>query len=116
MIIGTAPLWNWGTYYTYKIQQVLDGQWKIENYWGGMKEGVVKLDALSALVSADAKGSVDKVQADVTEKGNKFVFAGPIKDQSGAEKVKAGESISYEDQMSMSWFVEGVIGEIPAQS
>jgi basic membrane protein A len=112
----TAPLWNWGTYYTYKIQQVLDGQWKIENYWGGMKEGVVKLDALSALVSENAKLAVESVQPEVTNMGNAFVFAGPIKDQSGAEKVKAGDSLSYEDQMSMAWFVEGVIGEIPAQS
>ena len=112
----TAPLWNWGTYYTHKIQQVLDGQWKIENYWGGMKEGVVKLDALSGLVSADAKAAVESIQAEATDKGNAFVFAGPIKDQTGAEKVKAGESISYGDQMSMDWFVEGVIGEIPAKA
>jgi len=110
----TAPLWNWGTYYTYKIQQVLDGQFKVENYWGGMKEGAVKLDTLTALVSADAKAAVEKVQDKVVAEGNKFVFAGPIKDQSGAVKVPAGQSISYDDQMGMSWFVEGVIGEIPA--
>lgn len=110
----TAPLWNWGTYYTYKIQQVLDGGWKVENYWGGMKEGVVKLDTLSSLVSDDAKAAVAKVQDQVTAEGNAFVFKGPIKDQSGAVKVAEGTSISYDDQMGMSWFVEGVIGEIPA--
>ncbi len=109
----TAPLWNWGTYYTYKIGQVMDGQWKVENYWGGMKEGAVKLDALSSLVPEEAKAAVEAVKADVTEQGNAFVFAGPINDQNGEEKVKSGESISYADQMSMSWFVEGVIGEIP---
>jgi len=110
----TSPLWNWGTYYTYKIQQVLDGGWKIENYWGGMKEGVVKLDALSALVSDDAKVAVEAVQDKVIAEGNAFVFAGPIKDQTGTEKVAAGTSISYDDQMGMMWFVEGVVGEIPA--
>jgi len=110
----TAPLWNWGTYYTYKIQQVLDGGWKIENYWGGMKEGVVKLDTLSPLVSADAKVAVEAVQDKVIAEGNAFVFAGPIKDQAGTVKVPAGTSISYDDQMSMMWFVQGVVGEIPA--
>ncbi len=109
----TAPLWNWGTYYTYKIQQVLDGQWKVENYWGGMKEGVVKLDTLSSLVPDAAKTAVEAVQKDVTEQGNAYVFKGPIKDQTGAVKVKEGESLSYDDQMSMMWFVDGVIGEIP---
>jgi len=110
----TAPLWNWGTYYTYKIQQVLDGGWKIENYWGGMKEGAVKLDTLSDLVSADAKVAVEDVLDKVTSEGNAFVFAGPIKDQAGTEMVAAGESLSYDDQMGMMWFVEGVVGEIPA--
>ncbi len=110
----TAPLWNWGTYYTYKIQQVLDGGWKVENYWGGMKEGVVTLDALSSLVSDEAKAAVAKVQDQVTAEGNAFIFKGPIKDQTGAVKVAEGTSISYDDQMGMSWFVEGVVGEIPA--
>jgi len=110
----TAPLWNWGTYYTYKIQQVLDGKWTIENYWGGMKEGVVKLDALSDLVPAEAKAAVEKVQDKVVDQGNAFVFAGPIKDQNGEVKVAEGQSLSYDDQMGMMWFVEGVVGEIPA--
>lgn len=110
----TAPLWNWGVYYTYKIQQVLDGKWKVENYWGGMKEGVVKLDTLSDLVSPEAKAAVEAAQGSVTEKGNEFVFAGPIYDQAGTLKVEEGQSLSYGDQMGMAWFVKGVVGEIPA--
>lgn len=108
----TAPLWGWGVYYTHKIQQVLDGKWEIENYWGGMKEGVAKLDALSPLVSAEAKTAVEAARPTVTEQGNAFVFAGPINDQDGNLKVEEGTSLSYEDQMGMMWFVEGVIGTI----
>lgn len=110
----TAPLWGWGVYYTYKIQQVLDGQWKVENYWGGMKEGVAKLDELSALVSEDAKAAVEAARPMVTEQGNAFVFSGPIYNQQGELMVAEGESISYGDQMGMKWFVQGVIGEIPS--
>lgn len=110
----TAPLWDWGVYYTYKMQQVLDGAWKVENYWGGMKEGVAKLDALSGLVSAEAKAAVEAATADVTEKGNAFVFTGPIYDQAGTLKVEEGQSLSYGDQMSMAWFVKGVEGELPS--
>lgn len=110
----TAPLWGWGVYYTYKIQQVLDGAWTVENYWGGMKEGVAKLDTLSALVSDEAKAAVEAATADVTENGNAFVFAGPIYDQAGTLKVEEGQSLSYGDQMGMAWFVKGVEGEIPA--
>ncbi|MBN1892171.1 MAG: BMP family ABC transporter substrate-binding protein [Clostridiales bacterium] len=109
----TAPLWGWGVYYTHKIGQVLDGKWEVENYWGGMKEGVAKLDELSALVSDDAKAAVESAKPAVTEQGNAYVFAGPIYDQEGNLKVAEGTSISYEDQMNMDWFVQGVIGEIP---
>jgi len=106
----TAPLWNWGTYYTYKIQQVVDGDWKIENYWGGMKEGVVTLDTLSSLVSDEAVAAVEAATPDVTENGNAYVFSGPITDQDGTVRVEEGDSLSYADQMSMDWFVAGVIG------
>lgn len=110
----TAPLWGWGVYYTYKIQQVLDGKWTVENYWGGMKEGVAKLDALSPLVSDEAKAAVEAARPTVTEQGNAFVFSGPIYNQAGELKVAEGQSLTYEEQMGMNWFVQGVIGELPS--
>lgn len=108
----TAPIWNWGVYYQHKIEQVLNGQWEIENYWGGMKEGVVALDTLTDLVSAEAEAAVKKAEPQIIAEGNAFVFKGPIKDQNGEVKVPEGQSLPYEDQMQMSWFVEGVIGTI----
>jgi hypothetical protein len=72
------------------------------------------LDTLSALVSEEAKAAVEAARGDVTEKGNEFVFAGPIYDQAGTLKVEEGQSLSYGDQMGMAWFVKGVEGEIPA--
>ena len=40
-------------------------------------------------------------------KGGK-VFVAPLKDQSGAEKIAAGASVSDEDLLKMSWLVQGV--------
>jgi basic membrane protein A len=108
----TAPLWGWGVYYTYKIQQVLDGDWEIENYWGGMQQGVAKLDTLSPLVSDEAKEAVEAARDDVNAQGNAFVFAGPIYDQDGTLMVEEGQSLPYDDQMIMNWFVQGVDGVI----
>lgn len=110
----TAALWDWGVYYTYKIQQVLDDEWEIENYWGGISVGMVKLDELSPLVSDEARAAVEEAQPMVEAGENAFVFSGPIYDQNGDLRVSEGESLSYEDQMSMQWFVEGVIGDIPS--
>ena len=41
------------------------------------------------------------------------VFYGPIKDQSGKVKVPAGKHLTDPEMLSMSWFVEGVDGNIP---
>jgi basic membrane protein A len=41
------------------------------------------------------------------------VFEGPIKDNTGQERVKAGESMTDEQKLSFDWLVEGVQGKIP---
>ncbi len=42
------------------------------------------------------------------------IFTGPINDQTGAEKVAAGTEMTAEELLGITWFVEGVDGEIPA--
>ncbi|MDR1019738.1 MAG: BMP family ABC transporter substrate-binding protein, partial [Synergistaceae bacterium] len=63
-------------------------------------------------VPEDVRALVNAQKADIVS-GEQKVFTGPIKDQSGAVKVKQGETMSDDDIWSMGWFVEGVIGEIP---
>ena len=48
------------------------------------------------------------------EKTLSTVFTGPIMDQSGAEKVPAGTTLTDEEILTMNWFVAGVEGEIPS--
>ncbi len=108
----TAPIWNWGAYYTKKIKAVMDGTWSVEQYWGGMKEGMVGLDTLTDLVPQAAKEKVAEIEPMILEQGNDYVFKGPIKDNQGNEKVAAGTSLSKADQMGMDWFVEGVVGSV----
>ncbi len=40
-------------------------------------------------------------------------FAGPIKDQSGKERVPVGKTLSDDELLKMNWFVEGVVGSVP---
>ena len=41
----------------------------------------------------------------------KHVFAGPLSDRDGNEKVAAGEVLGDGDLWGMDWFVEGVTGQ-----
>lgn len=105
----TAPVYNWGPYYIKAIQSVMDGTWKSEQYWGGMNDHIVSVAPLAEFAKPEAKAKVAEVQKQF-EAGSFEVFTGPIKDQSGAERVKAGAKLSDADQLSIDWFVAGVEG------
>jgi hypothetical protein len=59
-----------------------------------MNDGVVALDTMTALVPADVQTEVNARIDIMKTKGNDFVFAGPIKDNTGVERVAAGASLS----------------------
>ncbi len=40
-------------------------------------------------------------------------FSGPIRDQAGNLRIPAGQRASYGELLSIDWFVEGNVGEIP---
>jgi len=43
--------------------------------------------------------------------GKAHPFQGPLRDNKGVERVKAGEAFPLTDLAKMDWLVEGVIGQ-----
>ena len=109
----TAPLFHWEKFYVNDVQSIIDGKWQSRHYWEGMASGMTSLDTLTANCADGTKDKVETAQKAILD-GKLSVFAGPIKDQSGAVKVKDGEKMTDDEVWNMSWFVEGVIGTIPA--
>lgn len=108
----TSPIWNWGPYYVKVVEAAKNNTWKNDQYWGPIADGVVDIAPINALVPEDVKKLVeDKKKAMID--GSFDIFAGPIKDQSGADKVKEGQKMTDEEVLGMNWFVEGVDGTIP---
>ena len=105
-----SPVWNWGPYYVSSVKAILDGTWKTHQYWGGLKEGIVKLSDFSPKVPQDVKDLVAAKQKEIMN-GTWDVFWGPIKNQNGKEVVPAGGKMSDQDMLNMSYFVEGVVGK-----
>lgn len=103
----TAPVWNWGPYYVEQIKAVMDGTWKSESYWKGLETGIVGLAPLTKNAPAGAQEKVDQAKADIIAGKNK-IFAGPIKDNKGVEKVAKDQVMSDADMLKFDWFVEGV--------
>ncbi len=104
----TAPVWNWGPYYTKVVEQVRKGTWKAESAWPGLKEGIVDLAPFGAMVPQNVQDKVNKEKADII--GGKKIFTGPIKDQKGAVKIAGGVAATDIELLGMTWFVKGVVG------
>ena len=53
----------WGDYYTQRVKAVLDGQWKSGQVWGGVKDGMIRVDAFGPKVPAAVRDEVLARQA-----------------------------------------------------
>jgi simple sugar transport system substrate-binding protein len=103
---------HWGAYYTRVAQSVLDGKWTPSNLWGGMKDGMIRLDAVRADVPAETRGQVERVGADIAA-GKFHPFTGPIRSNAGKDIAGKGEVLSDEQLGKMDFYVEGVVGKVP---
>jgi basic membrane protein A len=107
----TAIIDNWGPYYIARTQAVLDGTWKSQSSWDGLKEGTVQMGAYTNMpddVAAAAKEMEAKIKS-----GEFHPFTGPIYDQEGKERYKAGEVAPDGDLLSMNWYVKGIDDKLP---
>lgn len=102
---------DWAALYIRKTQEVLDGTWKPENYWGGMTEEDIKIPAFTNMPD-DVVTEAKQIVADLTS-GAFYPFTGPIKNQAGEIKVAAGEKMPIADLLGINWYVEGINGSIP---
>jgi basic membrane protein A len=108
----TAPIWHWGVYYTKVLSELKAGTWKARDDWWGIETGICGLGKFGPMIPKDVLALVSTRTAEIAS-GKRIVFAGPLKDQSGAVKVPEGKVPSDQDLLSMLWFVEGIEGTIP---
>jgi basic membrane protein A len=109
----TATVWDWGPYYIETAQQVMDGSWEPDQYYGDMASGMVNLAPFGTSVSSESQAAIEAQQQEI-EDGAFSPFTGPISDQSGQVRIPEGETAPLEDLLAMDYFVEGVEGDIPS--
>jgi len=110
----TAPIWDWSVYYTQAMKEIAAGTWKPTPVWWGMKEGLLSLAPYGDMVPEDVRALVEQEKARIIS-GEFDVFVGPLKDNTGAERVAAGVTMTDEEKLAFNWLVEGVKGSVPAQ-
>ena len=107
----TATIDNWSPYYIQKVQDVIDGTWKTNDYFGHMNEDVVQMAPFTNMPN-DVKAFAQKIKEGITA-GKYFAFTGPIKDNTGKLQLKDGEIADDTHLNSMMYYVEGIDAQVP---
>lgn len=105
----TSTIWNWGAYYTEAVQSIIDGTWTGDNYFGGLKEGMVGISPLSSLC---ADGTAEKIKeaTDKIESGKWDVFDGVIECNDGTTVGTEGQHMSDSDITSnIHWYFKNIV-------
>jgi basic membrane protein A and related proteins len=108
-----AVISNWGGYYTQVAQSVREGRWKPQPMWGGMKDGMVQLSALSPTLPQAVRDRVETAQRELVA-GRLQPFSAPLTDNQGRLQLARGQ-LSDAELAQMDWFVEGVVGSVPGK-
>ncbi len=112
----TSPMFNWGPYYVYKVQQIMDGEWISESYYGTMADGMITLAPWGNDVPQEVRDAVEEVQAQMTAAefghGSIELFSGPLNDNEGNLQVPEGTTMTLDDLLSWQWFVDNVVGRV----
>jgi basic membrane protein A len=102
---------DWDPYYIARVQAVLDGTWKSEDTWGGMKDGMVVLSPFTNMpddVKKMAEDSVAKIKS-----GEFHPFTGPITKQDGTTVGEAGKPLPDGELLGMNYYIKGVDDKLP---
>lgn len=102
---------QWGEYYKQRTRAALDGSWKPQNVWGGVKEGMIRVGYFGTKVPKAVQDEVLARQKDIGA-GKLKPFAGPIADNAGKAIIAKGQVLTDEQILTMDYLVSGVQGKV----
>ena len=107
----TAFMLDWTSVYVDAAKSVAAKDWKSEERWQGLKEGVVAMSPYNDAIPSDVQQTLAQKEADIAA-GKLHPYAGEIKDQEGNVRVAQGSVMPDGEIRGFNWFVNGVIGNL----
>ncbi len=105
---------QWGRYYTERAKAVLDGTWKSGSVWGGVREGMIKVDGFGSKVPKAVQAEVLARQKEIASgKLHPFHAEQAVLSNTGKEVIARGQTLSDEQILQMNYLVQGVQGKLP---
>ncbi len=104
-----SSVWVWDRFLTPELKKIMAGNWKPAPYGAfiEMKDGGTDIAGFGPAVPKDKAAQIT-AERDAIMKG-KQVYAGPLADRDGKERVAKGAVLSDADLWKMDWFVKGVV-------
>jgi basic membrane protein A and related proteins len=110
----TSIIDNWAPYYIERVKAELDGTWKQEDFWGGLKTKLVVMAPYTNMPD-DVKKLAEQTEADIIS-GKLLPFKCPLKDQDGKDvECKGGDHLDDGQVLGMNFYVKGVDDKLPAK-
>ncbi len=108
----TSIMDNWAPYYIDRVKAELDGTWKSEDFWGGLKSKIVVMAPYTNMPDDVKKLAMDTEAA--IKSGKLNVFKCPITNQDGKTvECKGGTALADEQVLGMNWYVKGIDDKLP---
>ena len=110
----TSIMDNWAPYYIARVKAELDGTWKSEDEWGGLKSKMVVMAPYTNMPD-EVKKLAEETEAAITE-GKLFPFKCPVVGQDGKEvECKGGDHLADGQVLGMNFYVKGIDDKIPGK-
>ena len=99
-------------YYIQTAKSVIDGTWKSQQSWWGVKEDAIDIVSLAADVPPEVKAKVEEVKKGLKD-GTFSIWKGPIASQDGKELIAADKVADDAFLKGVNFYVKGVEGKVP---
>jgi basic membrane lipoprotein Med (substrate-binding protein (PBP1-ABC) superfamily) len=99
---------GWGKIFEWQISTARAGKFDTSTtFWANLSNDGVGFAELSPSVPADVKQLLDDTKKKIAS-GELVYWKGPLKDNTGKERVPAGKVLTAEEVNLVDWFIDGV--------
>jgi basic membrane protein A and related proteins len=105
---------QWGAYYTQRVKAAVDGSWKSGYVWGGIKEGMIRVDSFGTKVPQAVQLEINAAQKAMGAGKLKPFAAGKqdVLDNEGKLLIAKNTALTDSQILTMNALVSGVVGKI----
>ncbi|MBE6062061.1 MAG: BMP family ABC transporter substrate-binding protein [Clostridium butyricum] len=102
-------IWNWSGYYTYAVQNLIDGTWDKKNYYGGLPENTINISELASFNTFGVQEKVEEARKNILS-GSCKIFDGQIETNDGHTVGEAGKTFDDDEILNkINWYYKNIV-------